>query len=163
MAVLRRCRLSLLLVAGLISMAVFSGCTAESSAELKTYDGINAMRQAAGLPPLKPDPALLGVARARSADMAALGYFSHDPPDGCNYVCLLNQGGVPYSYAGENIAWNNYNWAQTADVAVNMWRNSPPHYANITNCHYERFATGVKKAADGKVYYTMIFEGNRAC
>ena len=148
---------------GIAAIALFSGCTSESVAEMKTYDGINAIRAANGLPPLTPDPALLEVSRIRSRDMAAFSYFSHDPPDGCNYTCLLDARGYDYSWAGENIAWNTYDWAQTAAAAVQMWENSPPHLANILNCHYERFATGVAKADDGKVYYTMIFEGAHAC
>jgi len=46
---------------------------------------------------------------------------------------------------------------------VLMWKNSPPHLENILNCHYERFGTGVAQAADGRIYYTMIFDGNANC
>jgi uncharacterized protein YkwD len=151
------------LLCGLAALVLFSGCTAEAKAEMVTYNGINAIRAEYGLPPLTPDPKLLEVARLRSRDMASKNYFSHNPPDGCNYSCLLDSYGVAYSWAGENIAWNTWGWEKTAAIAVDMWRNSPPHLANITNCHFERFATGVTKAADGKVYYTMIFEGARAC
>ena len=146
-----------------ISIAVFTACSPAANAELQTYDGINAIRQQYGLPPLRPDAQLVGVARIRSADMAANGYFSHTPPDGCNYVCLLDRYGIAHAFAGENIAWNTWDWSQTAGVAVNMWRNSPPHMENILNCHYQRMGTGVVKASDGKIYYTMIFEGNAAC
>jgi uncharacterized protein YkwD len=146
----------------LLAVTVFSGCTPQSAAEAKTYIGINKIRAEYGLPPLTPDPKLLEIARLRSQDMAAKNYFSHSPPDGCDYICLMDQRGVPYAWAGENIAWNTYAWDKTADVAVDMWRNSPPHLRNITDCHYERFATGVAKAGD-KIYYTMIFEGSRAC
>jgi len=148
---------------GLAAVALFSACTNEVSAELRTYTGINQIRQQAGLPPLTPDYQLVQVARVRSQDMAANGYFSHTPPDGCNYVCLMDRYSVAHAYAGENIAWNTWDWAQTADVAVQMWHNSPPHMENILNCHYTRFGTGVAQAADGKIYYTMIFEGNRSC
>lgn len=148
---------------GVTALALLSGCTPASRAELTTYAGINAIRAERGLPPLTPDPALLEVARQRSRDMATNNYFSHSPPDGCNYVCLLDQKGVSYAWAGENIAWNTWDWTQTAEMAVQMWGNSPPHLENITNCHFERFATGVAQAADGKIYYAMIFEGNRAC
>jgi uncharacterized protein YkwD len=150
-------------VFGLAMLALLTGCTPEVTAELKTYSGINAIRQQRGLPPLAPDPALAEVARARSRDMAARGYFSHNPPDGCNYVCIMGSRGVPYAYAGENIAWNTWDWSRTAEVAVDMWENSPPHLQNILGCHYTRMGTGVAKAPDGKVYYTMVFEGNRAC
>jgi uncharacterized protein YkwD len=44
-----------------------------------------------------------------------------------------------------------------------MWRKSPPHMKNILSCNYTRFGSGVAKASDGKIYYTMIFEGNGGC
>ena len=161
----RRRALKLLLVAafGVAAVAFFSACTNEVSAELATYTGINGIRAQANLPALTPDAQLVQIARIRSKDMAANNYFSHAPPDGCNYVCIMDKNGVPHAWAGENIAWNTWDWTQTADVAVNMWHNSPPHMENILDCHYTRFGTGVAKAPDGKVYYTMIFEGNRAC
>jgi uncharacterized protein YkwD len=160
----RRSRFGLLFAGsiGLLVLALLSGCTPESASELKTYEGINQIRAENGLPPLTPDPALLEIARLRSKDMAANNYFSHTPPDGCDYVCLFDQHGMPYAWAGENIAWNSWGWDKTASVAVDMWRNSPPHFRNITDCHYERVATGVVKSGD-RVYYTMLFEGNRAC
>jgi uncharacterized protein YkwD len=140
-----------------------SGCTAETAAEVKTYVGINNLRAQRGLPPLSPDPQLVAVARARSRDMAARDYFSHDPPDGCNFLCIMSRNGYTYAYAGENIAWNNWGWDQSADRAVLMWSNSPPHMTNILNCHYTRVGAGVVKSSNGKVYYTMVFEGNATC
>ncbi len=150
-------------IVGVVAFVMLTGCTPEVNAELKTYSGVNEIRVEAGLPPLTPDAGLVKVARARSQDMAANDYFSHSPPDGCNYVCLMDKLGVPHSWAGENIAWNSWDWSQTADVAVQMWRNSPPHMQNILNCHYQRFGTGVARAGDGKIYYTMIFEGDNPC
>lgn len=146
-----------------IASIAFAGCTAEVQAELQTYSGINGIRQDAGLPPLTPDPALIELARARSRDMAANDYFSHSPPDGCNFICLMDRANVPYAYTGENIAWNTWNWKETAAVAVDMWYRSPPHMENILNCHYTRFGTGVAEGPGGKIYYTMLFEGNAAC
>ena len=162
---MRRSRLGPLAAIVAMAAAVFllTSCTPEVNAELQTYSGINAIRTQAGLPPLVADAALVQVARARSQDMATNNYFSHTPPDGCNYACLLDKYGVPHSWAGENIAWNTWDWSQTAQVAIDMWHNSPPHMENILDCHYTRFGTGVAKSADGKVYYTMIFEGNHAC
>lgn len=142
---------------------LLTACTPELNAELTTYSGVNAIRLQAGLPSLTPDANLVKIARLRSADMAANNYFSHYPPSGCNFICLMDQYGIPHAWAGENIAWNTWDWSQTADVAVQMWKNSPPHLENILNCHYQRFGTGVVKAADGKIYYTMIFEGAAAC
>ena len=58
---------------------------------------------------------------------------------------------------------NNYDWGQSAPVAIQMWHDSPAHLENILNCHYERFGTGVVEAPDGKIYYTMLFDGMRDC
>jgi uncharacterized protein YkwD len=148
---------------GLASLALLTGCGPELQAELHTYNGINAIRAKHGLPPLQADPGLVQVARIRSRDMAARGYFSHNPPDGCNFVCLMDSNRVGHAWAGENIAWNNWEWSQTAERAVRMWENSPPHMQNILNCHFTKFGTGVAKSADGKIYYTMVFEGDRGC
>lgn len=147
----------------LAAMALLTGCTAEVDAEMRTLAGINAIRAQGGLPPLVADKALTDVARARSRDMAAKSYFSHNPPDGCNFVCIMDKNGVPHAWAGENIAWNNWDWTQSADKAVDMWHHSPPHMENIMSCHYTHFGAGVVKAPDGKVYYTMIFEGDADC
>jgi uncharacterized protein YkwD len=159
----RRSFVVLTALLGLLAMALLSGCSAEVNAEIQTYAGINAIRAQRGLPPLQSDARLVEIARMRSRDMASRNYFSHNPPNGCNFVCLMDANGVPHSWAGENIAWNNWGWAETAKKAVEMWRNSPPHMENILNCHYTKFGTGVAKSADGKIYYTMLFEGNGNC
>ena len=158
-------RLGALLIAvfGVASMAVLAACTPESQAEMMATAGINAIRAQNGLPPLVPDAQLTEVARMRSGDMANKGYFSHNPPDGCNYVCLMDENRVGHAYAGENIAWNTWEWDETADVAVRMWKDSPPHLSNILNCHYTRVGTGVVRSSNGRIYYTMVFEGNGAC
>ncbi|MEX2246563.1 MAG: CAP domain-containing protein [Dehalococcoidia bacterium] len=158
-------RFSLLIVAafGIGAAALLVGCTPEATAEMKATVGINAIRAQNGLPPLVPDPQLTELARLRSRDMASKNYFSHSPPDGCNYVCLMDARGVGHSYAGENIAWNTWEWNQTAEIAVRMWKDSPPHLSNILNCHYTRVGTGVIRAGNGRIYYTMVFEGNGGC
>jgi uncharacterized protein YkwD len=148
---------------GLLAVAFLTGCSPEQQAEVHTYSGINDIRAKNGLPPLQSDAQLVQVARIRSKDMAAKNYFSHDPPDGCNFVCIMDNSGAPHAWAGENIAWNNWDWSQSAERAVRMWENSAPHLKNILNCHYTRMGTGVAVSPDGKVYYTMIFEGNQPC
>ena len=47
--------------------------------------------------------------------------------------------------------------------AIEAWHNSPPHLENIMNCHYTKFGTGVAQSPDGKIWYTMLFEGNASC
>jgi len=159
----RRALIALVAVFGLGALAFLTGCGPEVQAEMDTYPGINEIRESRGLPPLAPDRELVEIARLRSKDMAARGYFGHNPPNGCNFVCLMDGQGAPHAWAGENLAWNNWPWDETAEHAVTMWENSPAHMENILNCHYTRFGTGVTKAPDGKIYFTMIFEGNAQC
>lgn len=154
-----------MVVFGLGAMALLTACTAEVAAELKTYPGVNAIRTKAGLPPLQPDRALIEAARERANDMAKTGHAAHDRIGGCpvEFTCVLDRRGTPYAYAGENIGWNNWPWAETADRAVTIWENSPLHLALIMNCHFTKFGTGVAQSPDGEVWYSMIFEGNATC
>ena len=153
------------LVFALAALALMTGCTAEVDAETKTYAGINAIRTKAGLPPLQPDYKLVAAARERSDDMAKTAHFAHDRIGGCpvEFTCVLDRIGVEYAYAGENIAWNNWPWSSTAEQAVTAWKNSPPHLENIMNCRFTKFGTGVAQSDDGKIWYTMIFEGDAPC
>jgi uncharacterized protein YkwD len=157
-------RRALCIFAAATLLAVLTACTPQQLAAVETYVGVNAIRQSSGEPPLTPDPALSEVAQERSDDLAAKDYFSHFPPDGCNYACLIDEIEGRHGYAGENLAWNlGVDWAHTAEVAVQMWQDSPPHLENIVDCHYTRFGTGVTQGADNKIYFAMIFEGYAAC
>ena len=157
-------RRALFVLAAGALLAALTACSPQEVAEVQTYVGVNAIRQGSGEPPLTPDPALTEVAQIRSDDMAAKDYFSHVPPDGCNYACLIDEVEGRHGYAGENLAWNlNVDWAHTADVAVQMWYDSPPHLENILNCHYTRVGSAVTQGPDNKIYFAMIFEGYAAC
>jgi uncharacterized protein YkwD len=157
-------RRGLFMAAGVLLLALSAACTPLQMAEVQTYLGVNEIRAESGEPGLAPDPLLASVAQQRADDMAAKSYFSHFPPDGCNYACLIDRIEGSHGFAGENLAWNlNVGWAGAALVAVQAWRDSPPHLENIMNCHYQRFGTGVTQAADNKIYFAMIFEGWAAC
>src|SRR4051794_18215763 len=65
-------------------MLLANACSAQVTAELQTFAGVNSIRVQAGLQPLKADADLTDLARSRSEDMATQGYFSHTPPNGCN-------------------------------------------------------------------------------
>ncbi len=149
----------------LAALVLMTGCTAEVDAEMQTYAGVNAIRTKAGLPPLQPDYRLVAAARERSTDIAKTRHFAHDRIGGCplEFMCVLDRMGVPYAYAGENIAWNDWPWPASPAHAVTSWRNSPTHLENIMNCHFTKFGTGAVRSDDGKIWYTMIFEGNAPC
>jgi uncharacterized protein YkwD len=120
---------------------------------------LNAERVAAGLPPLAIDANLVAIGRVRSQDMAARGYFSHASPEGQSAFTLLDQWGVPYSWAGENLARNNYPLQEAVAVAIGDLMASPSHRDNILSPNYTRVGVGYAEDASGMRYFTMIFVG----
>ncbi len=106
--------------------------------EKQMLDLVNQERQAAGLNPLAPDPELTEVARKHSADMFARGYFAHDTPEGKTPFDRMNEAGVRFLTAGENLAL-----APTIPVAHTGLMNSPGHRANILRPQFGRVGIGV--------------------
>jgi uncharacterized protein YkwD len=127
--------------------------------EVQAIVGVNNARGTHGLAPLYSDARLGTLARQRSLDMAQHHYFSHYAADGsAYYVQLLDSNGIPFSYAGENLAWNTYDDPVSAQNAVSGWIASPSHAANLFCGQYTSAGIGVV-SIDGKKYYTLIFLG----
>ena len=134
-------------------------CTPQQIMEAELGMSLNQMRAENGLSPLGPDTELSAVARTRAEDMATKGYFSHQPPDACDFRCLLNKQGISIAWAGEVIAWSNYPLDQAVPMTIGMWRNSPSHFGIITNRCFTRMGTGAAIAPDGRTYHVAVFEG----
>jgi len=127
--------------------------------EQQLYDAINAERAGAGLSPLALDPALQGLARERSQDMASRSYFSHTTPEGKSVFDLMTERGIPFGWAGENLARNNYPDAESAQVAIRDLMASSAHRANILHPNYITIGVGLASDSSGMKYFTMIFVG----
>ena len=116
---------------------------------------VNQDRGANGVAGLAWSGALARVAQYRAQDMLNRNYFSHyDPSTGqLAFVELLHLWGIPYSTAGENIAWSTNPSMGNINV---MFMNSPEHRANILNGAYHRVGVGV--ASNGaKVMVVEVF------
>ena len=114
---------------------------------------INQDRAANGLASLAYSASLARVAQYRAQDMLNRNYFSHyDPSTGqLAFVGLLRLWGIPYTTAGENIAWST----NPSMAGINtMFMNSPEHRANILKAAYHRVGVGV--ASNG--VKTMVVE-----
>ncbi len=124
------------------------------------FEATNRRRAGAGLPPLRPNGELVGIARIRSHDMADHDYFAHaSPVTGDNAFTLMDKYGVPYGWAGENLAKNNYPGSECVGVAdLALW-NSPPHRENILNPNYTDIGIALVVDATGMNYFTIIFTG----
>ncbi len=124
------------------------------------FDATNKRRTDSGLPPLRANGYLVGIARIRSQDMADHNYFAHvSPITGDNAFTLMDKHGVPYGWAGENLAKNNYEKSECVHVADEALWNSPPHRENILNPNYTDMGIALVVDASGMNYFTIIFTG----
>ncbi len=133
-------------------------------ASLSTFEsdilgGVNAERVAAGLAPLQLDSALVMVARERSNDMVQKGYFGHTSPTGETAFSIMDRYGIPYGWAGENLARNNYPDSESVAVALRDWMASQGHRDNILGTHYATIGVGAAADGAGMKYFTVIFVG----
>jgi uncharacterized protein YkwD len=119
---------------------------------------INEQRAAVGLQPVQIDSTIAGIARARSNDMAERNYFSHQTPDGSNFLKTMADKRISYRFAGEIIARNNYSDDEADGVAIESYLNSPAHKAIMLDGRFQWAGIGyVKSSEDSMQYYTVIF------
>ncbi len=109
---------------------------------------INRERVANDLTPLVMDESLRKVAREQSLDMLVRGYFSHTNPEGESPFDRMDEAGIEYMIAGENLAL-----APNVTIAHNGLMNSPGHRANILTADFCKVGIGVM---DGGVYGKMF-------
>ena len=88
----------------------------------------------------------------RSKEIAK--FFSHTRPDNTSCFTVLNQNGISYWYAGENIAMGQ----PTPESVVTAWMNSPGHKANILNANYTHIGVGCYEV-DGYYHWVQLFVG----
>jgi len=124
--------------------------------EKKCFDLVNAMRTEKGLKPLVWADDLMAVARKHSEDMGTRNFFDHTNPDGLDPFQRMENGGVNFSMAAENIAYNS-GYGDPASVAADGWKRSSGHYHNIMTAEYEESAIGMARTPDGRYYFTQVF------
>ncbi|TCN24856.1 CAP domain-containing protein [Mesobacillus foraminis] len=123
-----------------------------SAYEKKVIDLTNQERAKNGLKPLTLDTELSKVAREKSKDMQAKGYFSHTSPTYGSPFDMMKKFGISYKAAGENIAMGQ----KTPEEVVQAWMNSEGHRKNILNANFTHI--GVGHVAEGN-YWTQMFIG----
>ncbi len=112
--------------------------TGLSEFEQQVVNLTNDERAKAGLPALEVDTELSKVAQAKSEDMRDNNYFAHNSPTYGSPFDMMNQFGVDYQSAGENIAKGQ----QTPEEVVNAWMNSEGHRKNIMNGSFTHIGVG---------------------
>jgi uncharacterized protein YkwD len=135
--------------------AVHPPASTVSGAAGVEFSLVNQDRAANGAAALSWSGSLARVAQYRAQDMLNRNYFSHyDPTTGqVAFVELLHLWGIPYTTAGENIAWST----NPSMAGINtLFMNSPEHRANILNRAYHHVGIGV--ASNGsKVMVVEVF------
>lgn len=109
---------------------------------------VNAERAKEGLAALKTHTAISTAAQVRADELPTL--FDHTRPDGSSCFTALDEAGVRYWTAGENIAAGY----ATPEQVVNGWMNSPGHRANILNSSFTTIGVGYH--AEGN-YWVQLF------
>ncbi|HET9660148.1 MAG TPA: CAP domain-containing protein, partial [Thermomicrobiales bacterium] len=89
---------------------------------------INDYRAQSGLPALAFSQTLSVAADTLSKDMATKDFFSHTGSDGSSFVDRITAAGYPDP---GNTAENIFAGDPTAAGAMQWWKNSPPHNANM--------------------------------
>jgi uncharacterized YkwD family protein len=118
----------------------------------QVIDLTNAQRSKNGLPALKHDTQLSGVAQKKSVDMAQNNYFSHTSPTYGSPFDMMRDFGVTYRTAGENIAQGQ----RTPQEVVNAWMNSAGHRQNILSTNFTHIGVGYEKSGN---HWTQMFIG----
>lgn len=116
---------------------------------------VNDERAKAGLKPLKMSEELRSIANLKAKDMADNNYFSHTSPTYGSPFQMLQDFGVHYSAAGENIAAGQ----KTPQEVMNAWLNSSGHRANILNANFDTLGVGVYYGGTYGVYWVQEFTG----
>lgn len=129
--------------------------TTGSSSELSNYADqvlklVNQERAKAGLPALTTNKTLQAAANKRAQEIKQS--FSHTRPNGSSPFTVLNEYGISYKSAGENIAYGQ----KTPEAVMNAWMNSSGHRANILKNGFGKVGIGVYKV-NGVLYWTQLF------
>lgn len=124
--------------------------TVDEQAEAAMVRLVNSERQRRGLAPLSVDPALLVLARSYGTDMFQKGFFSHYDTEDKSPFDRMNDAGIIYLHAGENLAL-----APSTQLSHQGLMNSPGHRANILSPQYKKIGIGVM---DGGVYGKMYVQ-----
>lgn len=136
----------------------WDGGAFSSTSEQELIARTNQSRADAGLKALHVDAELTAIARWRSKDMSARGYFSHAiPPAGRRVFETIEEEEYCFTLAGENIGWNTHSDAVATERIHEAFLDSPGHRANIVAEPWNAIGVGAYKGPDGTKLWTVLF------
>jgi hypothetical protein len=118
---------------------------------------VNAYRASRGLATVVASPTLLAAAQFMADDIARHGppAVPHRSSDGRMPRQRMADAGYPVgdAFTSEIIAWG----ATTADGAMRLWLNSPPHWAELNDGRYRAAGLGVACAGAFPCVWVVTF------
>lgn len=114
---------------------------------------VNVERSNRGLMQLKKNWQVARVARAKAKDMAVNNYFSHTSPTYGSPFNMMENFGIRFSAAGENIAYGQ----KTPQAVMTAWMNSAGHRSNILSPSFSEIGVGAYKNSNGTIYWSQMF------
>ena len=130
-------------------------CATPSNARALTgslAQGVNEMRQSAGLPAYRFVPRLARAAQGHACDMIQNGFFGHQGSNGSSSHQRVEQTGFRTCLTAENIAGA---FRDPADV-VSAWMGSTGHRQNILLDQADSAGAGMGEGADGPVWVLVV-------
>lgn len=127
------------------------GTNAESTFANEVLELVNEERTKRGLTPLTLDKKIEAAALVRAKETEVS--FSHTRPNGSSFSTALEEQGVSYNGAGENIAYGQ----KTPKAVMEGWMNSEGHRANILNAKFTKIGVGYYQNSKGTNYWTQLF------
>ncbi|MBR6108522.1 MAG: hypothetical protein IKQ36_02185 [Clostridia bacterium] len=119
---------------------------------------VNEERMNAGLEPLTVFSGLQAATDIRAQELTQS--FSHTRPDGTDCFTVLDEVGISYMAAGENIAAGY----PTPAAVMDGWMNSPGHRSNILNAGFKHVGVGYCYANAGYgAYWVQLFSTGWSC
>ncbi len=115
---------------------------------------INAERVNNGLPRLEFDSLLNATAQTKASDMVRNNYFAHESPTYGSPFKMMQDAGITYVAAGENIAGNN-----NIDEAIDSFLNSENHRKNLLSNAYNYIGIGLEKSNTYGYIIVLMFIG----
>lgn len=115
---------------------------------------INIARKNEGMPELQIDDLLDSTAKTKAKDMVENDYFAHESPTYGSPFKMMQEAGITYKTAGENIAGN-----QSVQKAVESWLASETHRQNILSNAYNYIGIGLEKSDTYGYVIVLMFIG----
>lgn len=116
---------------------------------------INAERAQEGLSPLRLSDQLCQAAQLRAQELVQRLTPDHKRPDGRECFTVLDDMGIRYRAAGENIAAGQ----SSVEAVTNDWFNSPGHRQNLMNPSFGQIGIGLYYDASSsyRYHWTQVF------